>query len=368
MLGELTSEQAMPGNPNRWTALLAVLAISAAAATAAGPAARPDAPTSQAVLDRRLDLYNGTFRDILFVQLPGGEDWLESGRAFEELLGGDDATNLDYEHPPDLREDLLTASVHRVLFMLRHNASSSALFRVGEASAATRTHVCVITLDPQGVAQDDVHSTAHLLGLSPELLAEIPPEMRLDRLDFLRFLVDHEVFHCIDAHYLGPVPMSDREHWGRYMLYCNENGADAYAAAMHLAEHGERTRFLRNVTRIRALCLFNADPEHATCRAIRAVERLDDQALTGLTPRELLAVADRIRDHVVPDYGRYLGYRASACRVMQDIGIAVPAADEGLCHAAEPDPAVYRELMESFRKSHAELFGQIPEPQAREPE
>lgn len=338
--------------------VLAVAAVALPVSSAADIGVEGETNSQpQTAVDRRLQHYNATFRDILFVQLPGGEKWRKSGQVFEELLGRD-AVNLDYEHPAELREDLLTASVHRVLFMLHHNASSSALFRVGEGAAATRSHVCVITLDPEAVAQDDLNATAYLLDFPLELLQRIPAELRLDHKEFLRFLVDHEVFHCIDAHYLGPVPMSEREHWGSYTLYRNENGADAYAAMMHLAEQGERTKFLRNLTRIRALCLYNADPEHATCRAIRAVEHMDPESLAGLTPREVLALANRIRRQVVPDYEHYLGYRAAACQVMGDIGVTRPDEDAALCHAAAPDADVYRELLASFRSAYSELFGQ----------
>lgn len=339
-------------------ALLACFSATRAAAEARADQGAVSAP--QRAVDERLLHYNSAFPDILFVQLPGGEEWVESSRTFQDLLGGGDAANLDYEHPPELREDLLTVSVGRVLSMLRHNATSSALFRVGEDSAATRDHVCVITLDPHAAAGDDDLATAHLLDVPPQLLERIPPHYQLDRTRFLRFLIDHEVFHCLDARYLGPIPMSDREHWGPYMLYRNENGADAYAAAMHLAEGGD-PGFLDNLIRIRALCLYSADPEHATCGALRAAASLDRRSMAGLSPWEVLRLAHRIRMQVVPDYAGYLRYRAAACQAMRDIGVPRPPADDALCRAAAPDPAVYRELMESYRRSYRELFGHPPE-------
>ncbi len=310
----------------------------------------------QRIVDQKIQFYNNAFREILLVQLPGGGSWLESALAFKQLLG-QEATNPDYEHPPEAREDLLYVSTRRVLFMLQANASSSALFRVGTEAAAKRTHLCVITLDPAAVARDDATATSHLLDCPPKMLARIPKALRLNHRDYLQFVIDHEAFHCIDALYNGPIPMSEKEYWGQYMMFRNEHGGDAYAIAVHIARHGRVTPFVENLTRIRSLCLFNAAPEHLTRGALRAVADLDPATLAGAGPREVLAVADRVREQVVPDYPGYLAYRAAACRVMDEIGVPLDPDDHALCTAAEPSDAWYKDLARGCRKGREELFG-----------
>lgn len=318
-------------------------------------AAEDTIPALQALVDERVAFYNDVFPEIQFVQLPGGSQWLASARVFAQLLGAG-ARNADYEHPPELREDLLYVTAQRVAFMLQHNEASSALFRPGKGSAVARPYVCVLTLDPAAVALDDRTATAHLLRFSPQELARIPPEYRLEHEAFLRFVVDHELFHCLDARYLGPIPRSDQTFWAQYMLYRNEHGADAFATAMHLREHGRSTPFVDNIVRIRALSLYNADPEHLTCAAIAAVADDYDAALRRTTPRDILALADGVRERLVPDYGGYLRFRAAACRVMEEIGV-ISVADDPLCSAAAPDDQAYRDLRATCAARLSELLG-----------
>lgn len=318
--------------------------------------AAADRSALQGIVDQRLAFYNDAFPEIQFVQLPGGSQALASARVFSQLLGAG-ASNADYEHPPALREDLLYVTAQRVAFMLRNNDASSALFRPGRGSASTRPYLCVLTLDPAAVALDDRTATAHLLHFSAEELKRIPAAYRLGHETFLRFVVDHELFHCLDARFNGPIPTSDRTFWAQYMLYRNEHGADAFATAMHLRDHGRATPFVDNILRIRGLSLYNADPEHLTCAAISAVAQEDGGAMRTKEPRDIVALADLVRNRVAPDYNGYLRFRAAACRVMEEIG--VPAvADDPLCKAAPPNEQAYRNLRDTCAARLSELLGE----------
>ena len=347
--------------PTRVAAWLLSAALGfAVAANADTPLQRPatdegNAHLLQALVSDRLAFYGRAFPEIQFVQLPGGSQWRESARTFEWLLG-EAATNADYEHPPELGAALLYASVQRILHMLEQNEASSALFRVGVGSAgAQRSHLCVLTLDASAVAGDDATATAHLLNFAPEDLDRIPAAYRLQHREFLRFVVDHEVFHCLDAMYVGPIPMSDHAFWAQYMLYRNEHGADAFAIAMHLREHSGTTGFVDKLARIRALSLYNADPEHLTTSAIAAAARHEGTRLRRASPRDVLVLADRVRDQVVTGYGGYLRFRAAACRVMADIG-TLAREDGPLCAAARAADQAHRALRDSTDRALGELF------------
>jgi hypothetical protein len=69
------------------------------------PASETMATTAlDAAVNERRRYYNERFPQILFLTLKGGNLWLEDLTAVSILLGQEPAS-LDYEHPPELRED-----------------------------------------------------------------------------------------------------------------------------------------------------------------------------------------------------------------------------------------------------------------------
>ncbi len=350
------------GGPRAVVRALVLAAGAWSVRPAADDAAPQPPPTDslEAIADRAIRFYNDTYPDILFVQLPGGRQWVDSSVALSLLLGHR-ADNLDYEHPPSLREDLLYVSIERVFMMLRHNAASSSLFRVGDSSISARENVCIITLDPGRVAGNALRATAHLLDFPDERIALIPPARRLDPHSHLQFVLDHEAFHCLDALYNGPIPMSKKRYWSQYMLFRNEHAADAYAVAMHIARQGGVTPYAGNLLRIRGLSLYNADPDHLTCAAIErvlAIGAIGTSKLVHMDAQAVFRLGAQVREEVVPGYETYLEYRIAALAAMRRLGVGAGAEEDGPADCGVPlDADVRDELIRRSRRYYRELFG-----------
>ncbi len=266
-----------------------------------------------AIVSERLEYYARSFPTIEFAHLRGGEDAMLSTLWLRQLLGRG-ATNLVYEHPAELSSDLMDVSLRRIQYMLSTDSASSSLFRVGEGAAARHSELCVITLSPQTVAANDRVATNYMLPVDSAALPQMPTDHLLDHRMHLEFVVDHEVFHCLDAHQNGPIPMSDREHWGEFMAHVNEHGADAFAVAMHVQRHGDHTDYSRNLMRVRALTLLGDDSSHFTPESIHhMLDRIEDsKILSEMTPNALITLAHWVRNEVVGDYDDYLRFRSAA--------------------------------------------------------
>jgi len=293
--------------------LVAILLCGPAAIRANPDVAIADAPSVHARYDQliqaRIDYYNSLFPSIHFVHLRGGMGW-SVDMQFLPLLLGADATSLDYEHPKSLRQDLMQVSLKRLEIMLRDSQPSASLFRKGTAGLARRENVCVITLNTDALGTTDLEMTQEMLDLPATTVAQIHPARYLDSEDHVLFAIDHEVFHCFDALYNGPVPQSRKPYARNLAAFRSESGADAFAVAMNIRRHGYLTRYARNIMNIRALALIN-DPDHCTWATIQHVMELNPETITAAPAETLFAVASRIRDMRAPNYDQYVAYRVA---------------------------------------------------------
>jgi len=285
------------------------------------------------IAQKRLAYYSKQFPSIQFVML---SDRQASGLGLLELLHllGQDATNLDYEHPPELRADLLEVSIARVGIHLRDNSVSSALFRVGPGAAATREELCVITLDACTLARDNRQATRHMLDLPEAVLARLPADHCLNADHHLEYAIDHEIRHCLAAHRGEPIPMSTREYWAGYVQRQNENAADAFAMAMHIQAHGAENNQYRSMMHIRGLALLAGDPDHYTAPALEALPEVLNRSREPAAGLErAFAVSQQIRKQFDSGYEEYLKYRDAASRLICR-----------LCVGEVPDPGLLREI------------------------
>jgi hypothetical protein len=349
--------------PGRWiralafTTGLAALSLSAAAQpTATGcPIERQAALQQQA--DQQLARYGEQFQGIQFNRLQGGSDWLASLSGLELLLGYQPVV-LDYEHPPELAADLRDVSIARIAMLLREELPCATLFEVGEQALAKQPQVCLLTLSPCAVAANDAVATGYLLNLPAAWTALIPTQHHLPAEQLLAFIVDHEVFHCLDSHFYGGQPRGYESHWGEFWQARNEMAADAFAIAMHRRRHGDDSPFVTNLARIRGLALYLGDPQHFTYEAIRIAGGMAQRDLAALTLRELVDTARRIGAEQLPDYPRFLDYWATAYQAMQVLevqptdGSSPPMAD-----GAEVDPILLQRMVETSQRLDLELFG-----------
>ena len=84
----------------------------------------------QNIIKNKLDFYNNRFKDIKFIHLDGGDDWKAELELVLKQLAGN-AVALDYEHPKELQQDLMSVTIERLKYMLENAEMSSTLFRVG---------------------------------------------------------------------------------------------------------------------------------------------------------------------------------------------------------------------------------------------
>lgn len=295
----------------------------------------------QTVIDQERDFYNAHFKEIQFVFLEGGTHWEEDIGVLALLLGHQPG-NLNYQHPPELRQELMDASVSVLIHMLRAQEPYSVLFRA-DTPLGWRENLCIISLDPHRLAVTDQAASGFLFDLEPDQVAAIPDHKRLPSHEFLHYLIDHEAFHCLDALYNGPQPMSDKELWGQYYNFRRENGADAYALAMNIQRRGAMGDFPRLIQDFRGMRVFQGDPDHWSYDAISRLLLLPASEIARQTPGQLFLMASRIRDEVVKDYVSYLRYSATAAHAF--LQMHRPVSDAGTRLSDTVDPSLLERLL-----------------------
>jgi hypothetical protein len=311
-------------------------------------------PDPGELIAARLALYGKTFPEIEFVHTTGGAGWRRDMARVLALLG-QEATNLDYEHPPHLADALLDVSLQRLSAMMRYGAPSASLFRAGYLGKAHRKRLCVINVDPAAVAPDDQGATRAMLDIDDSNFARIDPGRYLDNHDHLRFVVDHEVYHCLDSYYNGPTPMSERRLAGEFDAFENEIGADLFGAAMHVHDRGRITDYVKNLVAIRALSLYNNDPDHYTYDALMQIMGLEPATLAQASPRGVFDLATVLRNAAVPSYGEYVRYRAAALQAAHKLGVG-GEQDIDAVMRDHADEALARSLAGVARSTYAAML------------
>lgn len=332
-----------------------------AAVAAAGCSAERDAELQQ-LTKQTLAFYQRHFTDTQFVNLPKDGDTVGAMVALELLLGYQ-PTALDYECPPDLAETLRLVSVERIARMMQYKLPCATLFQHGEQALAKRPKVCVITLSACDIAGNDRQATAFLADLPTPWTSQLRDEHLLDADAQLRYILDHEAYHCLDSSLHGGMPRGYEDYWGEYWRTRNEMAADAFAVAMHIRRNGKADAFVTNLARLRGLALYGGDPQHFSYDAIQQVARMAPEKLTAMTPREVVQLAHRIGVEQMPDYPTFLRFWAAAHRVMAEM--KVEAASEGNQAAtpqamAQADPKLVEEMTSLSRRLHHELLGDRP--------
>lgn len=293
-----------------------------------------EAETQRATVDNQLEMiltdrlayYSRLYPDILFLNMLGGEKSVSEMTTLDILLGHK-PTNLDYEHPLELREELMHASTGRLWVMLENQFPSASLFRA-DRPEQWQEKICVLTIEPRSFATSDYTATGHLLDLPDEIIQSIPVDKQLNREDYLLFVIDHEVYHCLRAAYTGPQPMSDRELWGEYFHYLDEKGADIFALIMHCKKYGRHTEFMTNIRRIRSLSLLTADHAHLTTDVINELMKKPVDNICKNDELAILALANIMKDAATISYEEFLSYLVSVNQVMKELKINIQESKE----------------------------------------
>lgn len=320
--------------------------------------ARASEPSElQHIIDNKIRYYNERYPDIRFMHIDGGKDWHGELIAVLTMLG-DQPVAMDYDHPPELRKDVIEVSIERLRRMLQYDIVSATLFSTGEHSLIERPYLCTITLNPGAFVADDATATQYMLDISDEVMGKVHPARYLDHREHLRFTLDHEAYHCIDSYLHGGVPMSQETLGGQYHLFRRESVADAYAMAMHIREKGAISRYARNITHFRAMWLFTDSPNRCTFETIREVLLEDPDFIRELSDEEIIDLAIEIRNLAVRPYQGYLTQRATALQAAKILGLGPVLYGEEWCECAklETDPEHVGFLVNRYRYYYEQLF------------
>lgn len=308
------------------------------------------------LLQEKLEYYRALYPDILFLVLKGGDELLDDMMALDLILGHQ-PKSLDYEQPPELREDLMFVSVERIILMLQHQEPSASLFKA-DKPRGWQEHVCVLTIDQQMIAADSIRSTQHLLNLPEKVIKIIPRDLQLMPRDYLEFVIDHEVYHCLKSMYVGPQRRSHKEFWAEYNHFLDEQGADAYALGMHIKTRGRETSYAKNILRIRGMSLYNADPDHMTCKAMEKVLKIPIENITAMNAKQIFELANKIKDSQKISYKEYLLYLASAIQAIQELGKEALLSEElrNRIKDIQAEPTMVKELVTNSRRCLTQLM------------
>lgn len=309
------------------------------------------------ILDDKLEDYKHQYPEINFLLLRGGDQTVEDMVTLGRVLGKK-PVNMDYEHPAELRKDLINVSVNRILFMLQSQMPSSSLFKTNKKLSGQQ-YVCVLAISPVQIAGNSIQATRHLLDQPLEFVRNIPKRLLLSPEDYLAFVIDHEIYHCLQSMYSGPQPMSHKKLWGEYFQFLNEQAADFYALGMHIRKSRRVTTFCRNIQRIRCVSLASADANHFTSKGIQQLLKIPAREFINADTSAVFAKARHFREHEVIDYNTYIQYVSSAIEAMKVLGLSSLITEELQISQVEisPDPSQVDELVSHTRQCLAELAG-----------
>ena len=307
-------------------------------------------------IKKKLDYYNQTFPYIQFVHLKNGE-WEKSLQALELFIGYQ-ATSLDYEHPKELREDLLYVTVAKIQMMLINKITSSYLFKVGEIPAASKKHACVITLDAATNVLTNQVATEYFIDLPQDTLKSLPENSYLDKDQHLDFIIDHEAFHCLDSFHYGGIPMSKKAFSTRHDTYKRELQADMFAIAMHIRRNKKLTRYANNIMTLRAMTLLNGELQHDSSSAMQLMINSDKEKFIHTQPMELVKKVKQLYKTIAPSYEEYIDFRVAAIKVIDMLEKQVNEYEKPFSPAGhKPDKEIMQKLMKQSLDNFQKYVG-----------
>lgn len=274
----------------------------------------------RALIEREIEVYNTAFPDIQFIHLEGDGAWHGEMVALVTALGSD-SSPLDYEHPPELRQQLMGQTLERLVIMLRRNIISATAFGLGEDSLIGRRNLCVVTLNPARTFPNDLEATRYMLDMPEETVERVNTARHLRRLEHLQFAIDHEVFHCLDSILYGGAPMTHEDSGGEYNSFLRESAADAFALALHIKDRKEITPYARNITHIRALWLVSSGLNRCTFESLREIHRIGPDRLGAMSVREIADLAHDTAERVVGSYENYVARRVATLKAARILGL-----------------------------------------------
>ncbi|MGW8248249.1 MAG: hypothetical protein ACWGOV_09080 [Acidiferrobacterales bacterium] len=269
-------------------------------------------------VDQQLARYTRRIPEMGFLRIYG-----DKGARFTNRLAGllgNGAVNLDYAHEEEQRRDVVNLQLHRIARMAQENLPSATLFRLGKDSAFKHRYLCVITLDTTPYQLNADYATNLMTSDMDLELSDSPIRPYIRNEDFLRFTVDHEVFHCLNAYFNGAsFRQTSNGVTSHYDHFLNEAKADAYASLMFNQTPERKKEFLHNMAAIRTQALAVTDTLHATSKIIRLSSGIC-LAVGMLEPEEVVYFATKLVNQNSPNLSEYGQHLANMVEAVKRLG------------------------------------------------
>jgi len=225
------------------------------------------ANTPTQLIDKQITLYRAAYPEIEFKLLYEMAD-------FDQLMPlthslGEDLSNVDYEHPGDLRITLVEAQEYRIAFQLANGNGTATLFKTPNARITNKPYSCLITLSIPLLDEAASAATQFMYDIGDDTFKSIPESYYIDNQDFLAYSIDHEVFHCIDAYVNGSLYPRTLDPLKACLDRTRaEQRTEIFAAMAHLSRQPNGKRFLKNLATARTVNLLSGDVEHYTSEVL----------------------------------------------------------------------------------------------------
>jgi len=308
-------------------------------------------------VDRQLARYSRLIPELGFLRIYG-----ERGAQFVNRLPaliGRGAVDMDYAHDATQKRDVVDLQLYRIAKMVEQGLPSATLFKLGADSAFDHRYLCVVTLDTRPFRRDPAYATNFMT-------SEIEPGLTVNRNepyirneDFLRFTVDHEAFHCLDAYFNGaPFRKTSDPVTSHYDHYLSELKADAYASLMFSQARKHKKDFLARFAALRTQSLAATDTFHVTSDIVGLAANICLD-VDMLEPEEVVHIATKLVNQASPGLAEYGKYLANMIAVIDRLGGSTREIKQALELESLPQPDESRvaALVEQVETGRRQISG-----------
>lgn len=303
----------------------------------------------EGLIEERLAEYGAAYPFMEFVRL-----YRNSTDDLDDLRRrlGDAPVNVDYEHPDNVREDLVELQFYRMGLMLAEGMSSATLFRRNHSE---QPYVCVLTVVPEIYNQGELSSTRFMYNLNADQYGRIKAKYILRNEVYVSFLLDHEIFHCLYSYHRGfTYPKTQSEVKSLYDQYTIEMLSDIYALLSHNQRFPYERDFVTSMRYAKVLSLINWDISHYTHGAfssdfpesvdrsvsnrVEYVLNLGVQTVPAFEQfkRQMVAAYNLVKSNIDPDFALTL-----EMAVLQEVPL---------------DREIYKQMAEALKDTMDDLF------------
>ena len=283
------------------------------------PTYSASAQVNSHLIDEQLSFYGEAYPEIDFVLLYKMEDFDQLTPLTSSL--GEDLSNVDYEHPDNLRLTLVEAHEYRITLQLENGNASATLFNTPNALNSKKPYACLITFSFPLQAESMLAATRFMYDLDEDALDSLPESYHLDNQDFMQYSIDHEVFHCIDAYTNGFLyPRTQDQIKVSLDRIRVEERAEIFASLAHLSRQPNGMKFLKSLATARTVNLLSGDIEHYTSDVLYMLAESNERKISD-DIKTLVEQSMHLADDLVPSYTEHKEYLVTLWTVLTEFGI-----------------------------------------------